>query len=199
MTKRVHDKADRKTADLCVLDDARKSAAISKTITAYDATTLVGLKVIAHHAAIVSSDDEETVELPKLSELMATAAVVRCLMPQRLRGHEIRAMRKILRLTLAELADGMDSKTAVETVSRWESETQLMGGYAEKVLRLLVCERLHAMAPGIAYDGSMISALKQFDPWRGNAEYELPAIEIEFMKVRQNGHVAESWATADAA
>ncbi len=199
MTKRVHDKADRKAADLCVLDDARKPAAISKTITAYDATALVGLKVIAHHAAVVSSDPEETVELPKLHELMATAAIVRCLMPQRLRGHEIRAMRKIMRMTLAELADGMDSKTALETVSRWESESQLMGGYAEKVLRLLVCERLHAMAPGIAYDGSMISALKQVDPWRGTPDYELPAIEIELMKVRQDGRVECSWATADAA
>jgi DNA-binding transcriptional regulator YiaG len=193
MTKRVHDKADRKAADLCVLDDARKPAA-PKTINEYDASTLVGLKVIARHAAVVSSDEEETVELPKLQELMATAAIARCLMPPRLRGREIKAIRKIMRMTLAELADGMDSKTAVETVSRWESEAQLMGGYAEKVLRLLVCERLHEKAPGIAYDGSMISALKQIDPWRADPDYELPAIEIEFVRVRQNGHVEEAWA-----
>lgn len=199
MTKRADDKTVPHTADLRVLDDARKPAAAHRIVSEYDASALVGLKVIARHAAVMSNDEEGTIELPKLQELMATAAVVRCLMPQRLRGHEIRAMRKILRMTLAELADGMDSKTAVETVSRWESEAQLMGGYAEKVLRLLVCERLHAMAPGVAYDGSMISALKQFDPWRGNAEYELPAIEIEFMKVRQNGHVEDSWATAAAA
>ena len=193
MTNRVHDEADRKTADLCVLGAARKPAA-PKVISEYDASTLIGLKVIARHAAVVSSDEEETVELPKLQELMAAAAIARCLMPERLRGHEIKAMRKILRMTLAELADGMDSKTAVETVSRWESDAQPMGGYAEKVLRLLVCERLHEKAPGIAYDGAMISALKQVDPWRADPSYELPAIVIELMLLKQNGHVEEAWA-----
>ncbi|RYC29383.1 DUF1870 family protein [Lichenibacterium minor] len=142
----------------------------------------------------MSNDEEDTVELPKLQELMAAAAIARCLMPERLRGHEIKAMRKILRMTLAELADGMDSKTAVETVSRWESDAQPMGGYAEKVLRLLVCERLHEKAPGIAYDGAMISALKQIDPWRADPNYDLPAIEIELMLLKQNGHVEEAWA-----
>ena len=129
MTKRADDKTVSHTANLRVLDDARKPAAAThRTVSEYDASALVGLKVIARHAAIMSNDEEDTVELPKLQELMATAAIARCLMPQRLRGHEIKAMRKILRMTLAELADGMDSKTAVETVSRWESERQPRGG-----------------------------------------------------------------------
>src|SRR5262245_41966797 len=107
----------------------------------YDATVLVGLRTIVHDAAIVRIEDgEQTIEIPKLRGLLAAAAVARCLMPIRLRGWEIKAMRKIMKLTLAELAKRLDERTATETVSRWESEAQPMGSYVEKLLRLLVCE-----------------------------------------------------------
>jgi DNA-binding transcriptional regulator YiaG len=124
----------------------------------HDATALVGLRVRVHDAAIETIDEngEIMIELPQLSELMAAAAVVRCLMPGRLHGHEIKAIRKIMGLTLAEMASRLDAKTAPETVSRWETD-QPMGGYAEKVLRLLVCETLSPSAPGIEYAARRIS------------------------------------------
>ena len=62
--------------------------------------------------------------------------------PVKLRGHEIKVMRRIIKLTLAELAKKLDERSAAETVSRWESEAQPMGSYAEKLLRLIVCEEL---------------------------------------------------------
>jgi hypothetical protein len=37
-------------------------------------------------------------------------------------------MRKIMDLTLAELDKKLDERTATETVSRWASEAQPMGG-----------------------------------------------------------------------
>jgi hypothetical protein len=48
------------------------------------------------------SADEETIELPKMQELLASAAVVRCTTPIKLRGHEIKTMREIMKLTLTD-------------------------------------------------------------------------------------------------
>ncbi len=144
----------------------------------HDATALVGISTIVLNAAVYNEEDD-TVEVPKLRELMAATAVARCLVPIRLRGSEIRAIRKIMQLTLAELASRMDGRAAPETVSRWESENQPMGGYAEKVLRLVACEALKAEAPGVPYDGSMIAQLRVSDPWKGDADFVLPAIVLK--------------------
>jgi DNA-binding transcriptional regulator YiaG len=157
----------------------------------YDTTTLVGLRSIVRDAAVYD-DTDDTVEVPNLDDLMATAAVTRALMPIRLRGAEMKAMRKIMGFTLAELASKLDEKTAVETVSRWESG-QPMGGYAEKLFRLLVCETLKHRAPGIAYDGSMIAHLKVVDPWLSDPEYEVPTLEFSLIRVRESGVMRDAW------
>lgn len=158
----------------------------------YDATTLVGLKTIVHDAAVLD-EAEDTIELPKLDELMATAAIARALLPVRLRGPEMKAMRKIMGYTLADLAGRLDEKTAVETVSRWESEAQPMGGYAEKLFRLLVCETLKVRAPGISYDGSMIANLKVVDPWMTDPEYDVPAVQFSLLRMKESGVIRDAW------
>jgi DNA-binding transcriptional regulator YiaG len=161
----------------------------------YDATTFVGLRTIVHNAAIerTEQDGEVTIELPKLDELAASAAIMRCLMSQRLRGREIRVMRRLMKLTLADLAQKMDGKTAPETISRWETETQPMGGYAEKVFRLLVCETLKESAPGVEYNGKMIAELTMVDPWRTAPEYEVPALTLELIKLKQGSSITQAW------
>lgn len=116
-------------------------------------------------------------------------------MPIRLRGAEMKAMRKAMKMTLAGLAKKLGDRTAPETVSRWESEVQPMGGYAEKILRLLICETLKEEAPGIEYAASKIAHLQVIDPWRAKADYVLPPIVLEFVKIRQQaGPVIEAWA-----
>ena len=152
----------------------------------YDATPLVGMGTLVYDAAIerVDADGERSVELPKLSELLASAAIIRCLAPARLRGAEIRAVRKIMKLTLNDLAKKLDSKAAPETISRWESETQPMGAYAEKVLRLVVCEQLKEQAPGVTYNASILADLEISDPWRSDPDYKLPPIELIFGRVK---------------
>jgi len=173
-----------------------KDAKASRVLDGYDATILVGLRTMVHGAAIEQTNEagESTVELPKLRNLLAAAAVTRCLMPIRLRGWEIKAIRKIMGLTLAELAKRLDERTATETVSRWESEAQPMGGYAEKILRLLVCEELREQAPGIAYNGSMIANLKVCDPWRVDEEFEVPHIHLALIRMKEHsGSVIETW------
>jgi DNA-binding transcriptional regulator YiaG len=166
-----------------------------RTLEMYDATVFVGLRTVVYDAAIECVEDgETTIELPKLPELLASAAVSRCLLPVRLRGHEIKAMRRIMKLTLAELAKRLDEKTAPETVSRWESEAQPMGGYAEKLLRLLVCEGLRENAPGIEYNASMIADLKVRDPWRTDPNYEVPPVELWLLPLKERtGTIIEAW------
>ena len=125
---------------------------------------------------------------------MASVAVVRCLTPIKLRGSELKAIRKILGLTLAELATSLDERTAPETISRWESEAQPMGGYAEKLLRLMVCEALHKHAPGIAYNASMIANLKVRDPWRADPDYKVPCVELHLVHMKEeSGSIIDAW------
>ena len=61
-----------------------------------------------------------------MEELSAAAAIVRCLMPIRLQGREVRAIRKIAGWTGAELTERMDVKASPETISRWEDDKQLL-------------------------------------------------------------------------
>jgi DNA-binding transcriptional regulator YiaG len=166
-----------------------------RVLDAYDATTLVGLRTIVYNAAIerTESDGEISVEVPKLRELLAAAAMARCLTPIRLQGYEIRAIRKIMGLTLAELGELLGESTPAATVSRWESE-QRMGGFAEKCLRLAVCERLKDAAPGMSYDAAKLSPMKVSDPWLGNPDYVAPAVEITRVRVKKDhGAAFEAW------
>lgn len=195
MKKHTQDTPIRPRTELRVLDGQHKAGEIARRLDEYDVSALVGLKAIVCDAAIERVDEhgERTVEIPKLRELSASVAVSRCLMPIRLRGKEIKAMRKILRLTLADLAKKLDDRTAPETVSRWESESQPMGGYAEKILRLLVCEELKKEAPGIDYDGSKIAYLTVLDPWRLDADYQVPPVVLTYMPMRVDHTVIEAW------
>jgi DNA-binding transcriptional regulator YiaG len=162
----------------------------------YDASTMVGLRTIVCGAAIehVGSDGEVAMEIPKLQELLAAVAVTRCLIPIKLRGAELKAIRHIMKLTMSDLAKRLDDRTATETVSRWESEAQSMGGYAEKIVRLVVCEELCAKAPGVTYNAAMIANLRVVDPWRVDPEYVVPYIVIKMVRVKEfSGTLIDAW------
>lgn len=165
---------------LRVVDGSHRTTAIKEVLEVYDASAIAGLRTLVHNAAIKQTDasGEVTIEIPQLREMLAAACVKRCLAPARLRGWELKAMRKVLKLTLADLAKRLDERTATETVSRWETEAQPMGGYVEKLLRLILCEELTKEAPGVEYNASKIAQLKVLDPWRANPDYELPPIEL---------------------
>ena len=174
--------------------DAPPAGSASEILSVFDATAIVGLRVRVHNAAIRRLDEEaqEDIELPQLPELLAAAAICRCLTPIRLRGSEMRSIRKIMALTAADLANKLGEKTAAETVSRWENEKQPMGGYVEKTLRLLVCEELKASAPGIKYDASMIAHMRVLDPWLTNKGYETPYLDIyRATAIREPGNVVD--------
>lgn len=167
-----------------------------KTLDEHDVSDLVGLNVVVSQAAheVVDEAGDVSVEVDDLLTLAAAAAVTRCLMPMRLRGTELRNIRKIAGFTAVGLAEEMGEKTSPETVSRWENEKQPMGGYAEKVFRLVICERLRERAPGVGYRDGMIAALRQIDPWRVEPDYVVPTIMMQRVRVRNDQcDLIEAW------
>lgn len=175
------------------------NAFTKQTLPEHDVSDLVGLRVIVKDAAIrgVDGEGEETIEIPHLSTLSAAAAVARCLMPIRLRGAELRAIRRITGMTAAEMAKRMGDKTSPETLSRWENEKQPMGGYAEKVFRLVVCEELKVKAPGVAYGDGAIARLNVLDPWRADPTYVVPHIVAGLVKIKSSDSpLVDAWADA---
>lgn len=180
---------------LRVLDRQKQGAAktaVEQRLSVYDATAFVGLRTIVLDAAIKRIEDGEvTFELPKPDELVAAAAVARCLVPVRLKGREMRTIRKIMKLTLVDMAKMLDERTAPETIARWESESQPMGAYAERLFRLIVCEELKQYAPGVDYDASMIATMKvQVD----HPDAELPAVKLRLIQLKErSGPIIEAW------
>lgn len=174
----------------------------ARVMPVYDATVSVGLRTIVFDAAIerIENDGEVTIEMPKPDELVAVAAVARCLVPIKLKGCEMRAIRKILKLTLADMAKRMDERTAPETVARWESEAQPMGVFAEKLFRLIVCEELSGNAPGVDYAASAIAQMKVRDPWKTEPNHDLPIVALWLVQLKaQSGSIIEAWNVKQAA
>jgi hypothetical protein len=69
-----------------------------------------------------------------------------------------------------------------------------MGAYVEKLLRLIVCEELSKVAPGVDYNASMIVDLKIIDPWRIQSGYKVPAVHLTLIKVKkQSGSIIDAW------
>lgn len=151
----------------------------------HDVSDIIGLHVIVLHSVIEITDEdgEKSYEIPELDSLGAAAALARCLTPYRLKGSELRAIRKIAGWTASDLAKKLGEKTSVETISRWENDKQLMGSYAEKVFRLVVCEEIAKNAEGIYYKAKSIADMSITDPWLANSEYEMHPICLALVKI----------------
>lgn len=168
-----------------------------RTLARHDVSDLIGLRVVVANVAreIIDAEGETLIELPDMRALEAAAALARLLLPIRLRGGELRAIRHIADLTAAELAARMGDKTSPETISRWEHEKQPMGGYAEKVFRLVLGEALRPRAPGIGFEDGMIARMTVLDPWRVDPGFVVPPITLERVRMRE-GHsheLIETW------
>jgi DNA-binding transcriptional regulator YiaG len=182
----------------------KSEAIMAKDLERYDASALIGLPVIVVNGAkeiTETGDDGEPetyVHIHQMEELAAAAAMARCLMPHRLRGCEIRAVRKILGLTARELSDAMGENTAVETISRWEAETVVPGGYAEKLLRLTVCEALKEKARGVEYDPQKLirTHMIECDRTKPNTA---PKMVFKRVLVKSDKKLDDSWTELKAA
>jgi len=173
-------------------------AQTTKTLANHDVSDLIGLHVVVIGVAVEKTNEagETCIEIPNIEEASAAAAVARCLMQERLRGNEIKAIRRIAGMTAAEMAEKMDTKASPETLSRWENEKQPMGGYAEKVFRLVVCDLLHKLAPGVKYTDGSIAQLVLLDPWRVDPDYKVPPVVLERVRMlSEDRALINAWGT----
>ena len=146
----------------------------------------MGIPVILKDAAIVETDaaGDETVTIPDMNALVAAIAVNRSLEPGKLTGSEIRFMRKALGLTQTEFAETLEIDPA--TVSRWENDGQVLGGFAEKCLRHLVCDTFHAEFPYFDYDPKRISYMKITVPAQGAQNEPMVFVRVCRVSDRMN-------------
>ena len=165
------------------------------TIELHDVTDLIGLRVLVANTAheVTDAAGDVSIDVPDVEMLGVAAAVARCLMPISLRGTELRAIRHIADWTAAELASRM-GECAIATVSRWENEKQAMGGYADKVFRLVVCEELAKRVPGVGYEAGAIAKLNVLDPWRADPAFEVPPLVFGRIKMRDSDrNLIDTW------
>jgi DNA-binding transcriptional regulator YiaG len=131
-----------------------------EVLQAYD-DDLLGIPVLLRNAVIRTTCPacgEETTEIPDMDSLVAAVAMARALCPVQLSGAEVRFLRKATGMLAREFAEAIELDAA--SLSRWENEKQTLGGHAEKVLRLFVCEQLHEAAPAVTYSAAMIPRLR---------------------------------------
>jgi hypothetical protein len=64
----------------------------------------------------------------------------------------------------------------------------------EKVFRLVICSALAGDAHGIDYHDGMIADLVQIDPWQANPEFEVPYIDLVFVRVKEDHGLIAAWA-----
>jgi len=169
-----------------------------KAIESYDVTNMIGLRAIVVNAAIeVIEGDDISIEVPDIQALAKAAAMARCLMPISLTSKELKNIRKIIGWSALELAEKMGDKTSTATVSRWENDRQNMGGYAEKVFRLIACEHLKDECPGVNYECKDIAELRIISIERAkkaNKEIEIPHIKFDRVKVKKENKISvDAW------
>jgi len=166
------------------------------TLYAYDATSLVGLRAVVHNGAIESIDERGAVriDLPNFDELRAAVAILRCLLPIKLLGREIRVIRRFMELSPSELLEKLGEQAPSELLSRWESEELLMDDLTEKRLRQVACEELGSKAPHLEYDVSKIAQFRIVDPWGRDPSYELPPVVVNWVQVKgESGSLSGAW------
>jgi hypothetical protein len=149
-----------------------------------------------HNGAIESIDERGGVriDLPNLDELRAAVATLRCLLPIKLRGREIRAIRRFMGLRPSELLEKLGEQAPSELLSRWESEELPLDELTEKTLRQVACKELGSKAPHLECDISKIAEFRIVDPWRGDPSYELPPIVVNWVQVKgESGSLSGAW------
>ena len=123
-------------------------------------------------------DEAESILIPNLQGLLASIALSRIKHPLKLRGDEIRFLRKAMELTGSELAKKIG--VLKYTISRNENDIEPMSPEREKILRLFVRGKLQRFSP-IRVKVSEVLSMRIF-PWRRVSEH----VDMEFVLVRRS-------------
>ncbi|WP_421935889.1 helix-turn-helix domain-containing protein [Phenylobacterium sp.] len=131
---------------------------------------------------------DELTMIPEMQNLVRTVALVRVLLPLRLGNGDIKLMRRALDMTQKEFAEAME--VTPETISRWESGAQGVGGYSEKLVRHNVGALLADGLPAIDYDPATIARMHVRDLKPGET---MPRIDMEYALVKHDGERSRAW------
>jgi len=97
-------------------------------------------------------------DIPDMPGLIAAVCVVRSKEKLKLKGEEIRFLRKTAGWTATKLAQELN--TAEETVSRWENGVIVIGDPNERIFRWKICRALETKAPGVIWNDNELLSLK---------------------------------------
>jgi putative zinc finger/helix-turn-helix YgiT family protein len=104
----------------------------------YDECGLAHVTLVGAEVARCAACDYSEVTIPNIEALHRRIAQVLIDKPTRLRGDEVRFLRKSLGWSATSFARHLSVK--LETVSRWENDKQPIGAQADLLLRVLVAQ-----------------------------------------------------------
>lgn len=97
-------------------------------------------------------------DIPDMPGLIAAVCVKRSKEGLKLKGEEIRFLRKTAEWPATKVAQELNA--AEETVSRWENGAQVIGDPNERIFRWKMCRALEQKAPGIFWNDNELLSLK---------------------------------------
>jgi len=125
-------------------------------------------------------------EIPDFDGLVAAVAVSRAMHPFKLRGEELRFLRKAMEVSGKELADVIG--VTPETMSRWENNRDPITPAMEKLIRLMVIARLGEKVPAMDFDPKEVADMRILSVCQDSAK---PQMCFERVKVRVRPHRTE--------
>ncbi len=156
----------------------------------------IPFRVVLKNAVRVWRDpktgEQAAISIPAFESLLAVLAIVRVHQPCRLTGPEIRFLRRAMETSAHALAEALHLKP--ETVSRCENGRQKLGEHSERLLRLLVVERLRERAPGTPIVRRDIIEMGLRQAPSEPLSFECEALRVKD-KDRPEAPATESWET----
>jgi DNA-binding transcriptional regulator YiaG len=172
------------------MNDLTVNATRSKGVIPRYMELATGIPLVLIESAFRDSQDGEAgMVVPDPEGLEAAAAVARITEPLKLRGSEIRFLRRALRMKAIDLAKFLDVRP--ETFSRWEHEREPISTNAERILRLRVLHTLRARARFVRANDDEILEMKFI-----SVRDCLEPIALMFQRLpaaTENGDCEEAW------
>ena len=160
----------------------------------HDVSDLIGLHVIVIDSTrAINHDGETRYNIPDLKQLEAASAVSRCLMPTRFRGHELKALRHIAKLSFEDLATNLTDPTFCDAATSLENSGLRMTPLAEIAIRRIIGDLLYKKAPSIKYEAAFVDKILPSDPWASDPQYQISPLIFEYINQNKSDKETKVW------
>lgn len=129
------------------------------------------------------------IHIPGLETLVTTVAVIRCLVPFRLTGQEVKFIRRVIGKPAKQFAEDLEMDAA--TFSRWENDKQTVGAWADKQLRHAAIILLRDKVPHLSLDPKQVVDLR----FVAGAMADQPPLEMVLVKQEEDCEPEGCWDT----